>query len=88
MSYQINYSKFDHDPKRKQREALKDCRQYFGRAQFNRLSKTIQEYLDNGYSIDSTRRILCMIGVRGYPALALVRHVAAKRVPVQLKLDI
>jgi hypothetical protein len=44
--------------------------------------------LDNGYSIDSTARSLCMIGVQGYPAWAWVRHVAAKRVPVQLKLDI
>ena len=88
MSYQIDYSKFDHDPKRKQREALKDCRQYLGRYRFNRLSKTIQEYLDNGYDIDWTARSLSMIGVQGYPAWAWVEHVAAKRVPVQLKLDI
>lgn len=87
MSYTIDYSKYP-TAKRRELKALRDCRKFLGWKRYIHGTKTINELMDEGYRRDFIIQSLHMVGITGYPAVVWVNHVAANRVPVQLKLDI
>lgn len=87
MKNTIDYSKYP-TAKRRELEALRDCREFLGWKRYINGTKIINEFMDVGYGRDFIIQSLCMIGITGYPAKVWVNHVAANRVPVQLELDI
>lgn len=69
MSYTVKYQQTNEAEK--QAAALKDCKEWLGAKQFNKVTKILKA--DNGASSRHMIRLgLAMVGIQGYPAEAMI----------------
>lgn len=69
-SYEIDYSKYDHNPALKRRMALIDAKEYLGSKRFNAVEKDV---IENGDKITRSGfifQLAMFAGVQGFPAEA------------------
>jgi hypothetical protein len=74
MSHTIDYSTIK-SRRAKERAALRDCRQWLGNKKYREVRQILRQYLMH-FDREFTAQSMCMLGVKGYPATAMVESVS------------